>query len=159
MVAKHNLSEANKWAISGWSGLLFIILAAPATLKISGSVLSKVGISKPILVVIFQAIIFALIIRLMMLIPLPGTDENYTAIANPASMLQCNSVQLQAQNVGYKECADAARVCMDNPFKNVKNCENAINKCQRTCDNLKVRQNINNCSIQGFHDYYPGGSC
>ena len=157
MVAKHNLSEANKWVISGLSGLLFIILAAPVSLKISGSVLSKVGISKPILVVIFQAIIFALIIRLMMLIPLLGTDENYTAIANPASMLRCNSVQLQAQNVGCKECSDAARVCMD--FKNVKNCENAINKCQRTCDNLKVRQNINNCRIQGFHDYYPHGSC
>lgn len=159
MVAKHDLSEANKWAISGLSGLLFIILAAPVSLKISGSILSKIGISKPIFVVIFQAIIFALIIRLMMLIPLLSTDESYTAIANPASMLHCNSAQLLAMNAGCKDCVDAATVCMEYPFENVK-CENAINKCQRTCDDLEVRQNINNCHIQGFHDYIPHGrSC
>mgnify|MGYP003347408135 CR=1 FL=1 len=159
MVAKHNLLEANKWAFSGLAALLFIILAAPVSLKLTGSVLSKIGISKPIFVVIFQAIIFALIIRLMMLIPLPNTDENYTGLANPASMLSCNTAQLLADVEGCKDCVDAATVCMDKPFEN-ENCKKAINKCQKTCDNLDVRRIMDNCYIQGFHDYFPqGGGC
>lgn len=76
MSEKKELNELQKWIISLWSALLFLFVASPLMFKITGSLFSKLGIKiqqngcPNITGLIIHSIIFAVIIRLMMAIPL-----------------------------------------------------------------------------------------
>ena len=75
-----NLTEANKWMISVWSALLFLLIASPFMFKVTNSIFSGLGMSTANgmgcpnwIGLILHAIVFAVLIRVMMLINLPGT--------------------------------------------------------------------------------------
>ena len=72
---KKPISEANKWIISLWSGLLFFLIAAPFMFKLTGSIFSSVGLQiekdgcPNLIGVGIHAVVFAVLVRIMMLIP------------------------------------------------------------------------------------------
>jgi hypothetical protein len=71
---KKPISESNKLMISLWSGLLFFIIAAPFMFKLTGGILSSAGLEiekdgcPNLLGVGIHAVVFAILVRLMMLI-------------------------------------------------------------------------------------------
>lgn len=71
---KKPISETNKLMISLWSGLLFFIIAAPFMFKLTGGILSSAGLEiekdgcPNLLGVGIHAVVFAILVRLMMLI-------------------------------------------------------------------------------------------
>lgn len=75
-----NVTETHKWIISLWSALLFLLIASPFMFKLTGSLFSLVGLETqqdgcPNLVgLCIHAFVFFLLTRLMMVVPLPGTD-------------------------------------------------------------------------------------
>ena len=72
---KKPISEANKWMISLWSGLLFFLIASPFMFKLTGRLLSLAGLQiekdgcPNLIGVGIHAVVFAILVRLMMLIP------------------------------------------------------------------------------------------
>lgn len=72
-------SERSKWAISAWVALLFVLLSAPLTYKMVNKLTDSVGLSiadsngapnwKGLAV---HAVVFALALRAVMEVPLPG---------------------------------------------------------------------------------------
>lgn len=74
------LNEVQKWMISLWSALLFLFIASPFMFKITGRLLSNIGIiiekngCPNLLGMIIHTLVFAVLIRVMMLIPLPGVE-------------------------------------------------------------------------------------
>jgi hypothetical protein len=72
---KKPISEANKWMISLWSGLLFFLIASPFMFKLTGGIFSSAGIQiekdgcPNLIGVGIHAVVFAILVRLMMLIP------------------------------------------------------------------------------------------
>lgn len=82
MSKKKELNQFQKWVISVWSALLFLIIASPLMFSITGELFSKLGLKIqengcPNFIGLFlHAIVFAILIRVMMLIPLPGAKEN-----------------------------------------------------------------------------------
>lgn len=100
MAEDKSLTEGEKWMISLWSGLLFLIIASPLAYMVMGALFRALGLNIEkdgcpyISGLIIHAIVFAILIRVMMLIPLPGTghDDNnkkkkdtYVAVHNPYS--------------------------------------------------------------------------
>jgi len=71
---KKPISESNKLMISLWSGLLFFIIATPFMFKLTGGILSSAGLEiekdgcPNLLGVGIHAVVFAILVRLMMLI-------------------------------------------------------------------------------------------
>jgi hypothetical protein len=72
---KKPISEANKWMISLWSGLLFFLIASPFMFKLTGGIFSSAGLQiekdgcPNLIGVGIHAVVFAILVRLMMLIP------------------------------------------------------------------------------------------
>ena len=72
---KKPISEANKLMISLWSGLIFFLIAAPFMFKLTGGILSSAGLQiekdgcPNLLGVGIHAVVFAILVRLIMLIP------------------------------------------------------------------------------------------
>jgi hypothetical protein len=72
-----SLTESQKWMISLMSALLFLLIAAPFTYKLTGSLFEKVGLEiekvgcPNMTGLIIHAVVFAVLIRVMMLLPLP----------------------------------------------------------------------------------------
>ena len=97
MTQEKSLTEGEKWMISLWSGLLFLIVASPFMYGFTGVIVGKIGIKTSengcpyIIGLIIHAIVFAILIRIMMLIPLPGTgqdnksNDGYVVVHNPYS--------------------------------------------------------------------------
>lgn len=74
-LCKKTISEANKWMISLWSGLLFFLIASPFMFKLTGGIFSSAGLKiqkdgcPNLLGVGIHALVFTILVRLMMLIP------------------------------------------------------------------------------------------
>jgi hypothetical protein len=72
---KKPITEGNKLMISLWSGILFFVIAAPFMFKLTGSIFSSVGLKiekdgcPNLIGVAIHAVVFAILVRLMMLIP------------------------------------------------------------------------------------------
>jgi len=73
------LTEQKKWLVSFYSGLLFAIIASPCLFKLVNLLTSSIGLSisdkkgcPNIYGLIIHTIVFILLVRLMMSIPLPG---------------------------------------------------------------------------------------
>ena len=81
-MAQSELTDKGKWIISLWTGLLFIVVANPTAFKLVNSITQGVGLSiansfgcpnwKGI---ILHGFVFALAVRAMMLINLPGVHD------------------------------------------------------------------------------------
>jgi hypothetical protein len=156
-----NLTEGQKWIISLWTAILFILIASPLMFKLTGSVFQKLGLQTQQggcpnwWGILIHAVVFALLIRLLMWVPLPGREE-YTGLASPASMIKCNTAYLYADQKNCSDCVDAAQTCMNHPF--TKECKHAIQKCQNNCQDQRVTSMVsNNCNIYGHVDYTPKG--
>lgn len=73
---KKSISEANKWMISLWSGLLFFVIAAPFMFKLTGGIFSLVDLKiendgcPNLLGIGIHSLVFAILVRVMMLIPI-----------------------------------------------------------------------------------------
>lgn len=74
------LNESQKWMISLWSALLFLLIASPFMFKATGWIFSEVGLQTQQggcpnwWGLIIHAVVFAVLIRVLMLIPLPGNQ-------------------------------------------------------------------------------------
>ena len=72
------ISETQKWMVSFWSGLLFLLIASPFMYKLTGSLFSMLNINiesdgcPNYVGLIIHALVFVLLVRLMMYIPMPG---------------------------------------------------------------------------------------
>ena len=70
-----DLNETDKWIISLFSALLFILIASPFMFKVTGSIFSAMGLTiqhdgcPNLIGIIIHSIVFAILIRLSMLIP------------------------------------------------------------------------------------------
>jgi hypothetical protein len=169
------LTEGQKWMISFMSALLFVLLAAPFMFKLTGGLLSKVGLRTEQggcpnwYGLIVHAVLFAVLIRVLMLVPLIGNEgyksttynfqRGYTGLANPGSMAKCNAAYLVAEREGCGDCVHAAQTCMTHPFSS--ECKTAIKQCQDGCHKSAVaNMTTRNCDIYGHMDYYPyAGGC
>ena len=73
------VSESQKWMISFWSALLFLLIASPFMYRLTNKITSLVGFETSsngcpnIYGLILHTLVFALLVRLMMVIPLPYT--------------------------------------------------------------------------------------
>lgn len=78
-----SLNEANKWIISLWSALLFLLIASPFMFKLTGTLFSKLGLKTEQngcpnwWGLVIHTVVFAVLVRVMMVVHLPGTDEKY----------------------------------------------------------------------------------
>ena len=83
MVEYKTLSEGGKWAISFWSGLLFFVMASPLAYAFFNEFFKRLGFEiiedrRPYIYgILIHAILFAIFIRIMMFINLPGTTEQF----------------------------------------------------------------------------------
>ena len=73
------LTESQKWMVSLYSALLFLLIASPFTFRLVNSLTEKVGFTiadyrgcPNMYGLVLHAIVFAVLIRVMMAIPLPG---------------------------------------------------------------------------------------
>lgn len=72
---KKSLTELQKWTISFWSALLFLLIASPFMFRLTSIPLSFLNLTTQqngcpnLLGLVIHAIVFAVIIRLMMFIP------------------------------------------------------------------------------------------
>lgn len=79
MVKYDSPTEGQKWMISFWSGLLFFIISSPFAYIFTRAFFEKIGFQTSIngcplfIGLIIHAIVFAILIRVMMIITLPGT--------------------------------------------------------------------------------------
>lgn len=78
-MADKELSERGKWMISIYTALLFLLIANPLTFKLMNWLTTRLGFSIADFSgcpnsygLIIHAIVFAILVRLMMLISLPG---------------------------------------------------------------------------------------
>lgn len=112
---KDKISGKTKWVISLWSGLVFLIIASSIMYRITGSVFGIFGLKiqnngcPNWIGLLIHSVVFIILIRVMMEIPIPGTEETfcpsnfhkgYTGLVNPASMVACNRAQLYAMEQG-----------------------------------------------------------
>jgi hypothetical protein len=69
------LTEADKWSISFFSALLFILISSPFMFKLTGYIFSAIGLTiqddgcPNCAGIIIHGIVFAILIKLSMLIP------------------------------------------------------------------------------------------
>ena len=71
------ISEGQKWIISLWSSLLFMLLASPFMFKLTGKLFSNFNLTiidnngcPNYIGLVLHSIVFAILVRLMMLIPI-----------------------------------------------------------------------------------------
>ena len=70
-----DLNETDKWMISVFSALIFILIASPFMFKLTGSIFASMGLTiqhdgcPNWIGIIIHSIVFAILIRLSMLIP------------------------------------------------------------------------------------------
>jgi len=83
MACEDNLSEWQKWVISLWMALIFIIIASPFTFQLTNAVFSPIGLPTvnsngmpTVSGLIIHAIVFGLLTRLVMLVPMPGRKKD-----------------------------------------------------------------------------------
>lgn len=75
-MAKKHLTEKHKWIISLWTALLFLLIASPFMYNITNSLTSTIGFQTSsngcpnIWGLVIHAIVFAILTRVLMLIPL-----------------------------------------------------------------------------------------
>jgi len=78
MTAKKNkksLSELQKWTISFWSALLFLLIASPFMFRLTSIPLSFLNLTTQqngcpnLMGLVIHAIVFAVLVRIMMFIP------------------------------------------------------------------------------------------
>jgi len=185
MTQDNNISELSKWMISFWSALLFLLIASPFMFKLTGGLFKSLGLKTQRngcpnwIGLLIHAVVFALLIRLMMMIPLPGVNnkeaydsfspevwdkynynfyDGYTGLANPAGMMNYNTAYLRAKEARCDECVKAASACMRDPFSIA--CIRGVDVCNQTCENVGVIDAINagQCNSP-IRDYFPKGSC
>jgi hypothetical protein len=169
-----NLSNGHKWCLALCTGLIFLMIASPLTYELTGKFTSYFNWTtstkgcpnwKGLLL---HTIVFILLVRLLMMIPWdlekegwapPLIDQGFLGLANGAQMNQCNAAQLAALNHGCQPCAQAATVCMSDPF-NIEKCNNALMLCNKSsCSNGNVVAAVQaGCRISGTHDYSPRGT-
>lgn len=72
---KDDLTESQKWVVSFMSALAFLLIASPFMYKITGSVTDAVGFTTSVkgcpnvYGLVLHAIVFAVIVRLLMFVP------------------------------------------------------------------------------------------
>ena len=72
------LSESQKWVISLYTALLFLLIASPFMYRLTGGLTSSLGFESsndgcPNLVgLVLHAVVFLVLVRVIMLLPLPG---------------------------------------------------------------------------------------
>ena len=77
----HKLNESQKIMVSVWSALLFLLIASPFMFKLTGQLFSQVGLSThsrgcpKMTGLVIHAVVFGLLVRLMMTVPVPETPE------------------------------------------------------------------------------------
>lgn len=78
----HELTDRSKWIISLWTGLLFVVVANPMAFKFVNSITQGLGLTIASGVgcpnwkgIILHGLVFALAVRGMMLLDLPGVEE------------------------------------------------------------------------------------
>ena len=75
------LTELNKWTISLMSALLFVLISAPFMYKLTNSLTTLVGWTSSSNGcpnwggLLLHAVVFAVLIRLLMLVPTPGVEK------------------------------------------------------------------------------------
>lgn len=81
-MTNHELSEKGKWMISFYTALAFLVVANPLTYKLVNFICKKIGFSianddgcPNQWGLILHAIVFFLLIRLMMVMHLPGIKD------------------------------------------------------------------------------------
>ena len=164
------LTEKQKWLISLYSGLLFLVVASPLVYLITGGLTRFLGMDTSTKGcpnwkgLALHAIVFAILVRVMMMIPAvsekwapPIGDLMYLGLSNPAAMLRANAAQLAAENNGCSACADTAKTCMRDP--RTEGCTKAQANCNsQTCNNPSVVQRVHTASQIGQTPQYfaPG---
>ena len=158
-------SEKKTWIEILWATVIFVIIASPMTSKLIVSSLSKLGYyNKPWLVLLASTILFAILLRLVMLLPVfkepydpsaPwGYKHGYTGLVNGSDMLNCNGAQLMADKVGCSVCSKAAQACMESPDDD--DCSEGRKNCLATCNNKQVASMVNtSCTINQPIPYWP----
>lgn len=75
MSQKDDLTESQKWVVSLMSALAFLLIASPFMYKITGGVTDAVGFTTSkdgcpnVYGLVLHAIVFAVIVRLLMFVP------------------------------------------------------------------------------------------
>jgi nitrogen fixation-related uncharacterized protein len=91
-------------------------------------------------------------------VPTYNFDDGYRGLANPAGILQYNTVYLQAQEAGCGDCVDASQICMENPFG--EECQEAVSHCQDNCKDPGVLKNIQKAQeLVSNKQWSPNGRC
>jgi hypothetical protein len=79
MSDNEKLTDSKKWVISLYTALLFLLIASPFMFKLVNSITSLAGVSianyqgcPNMIGLVLHAIVFALLVRAMMLVKLPG---------------------------------------------------------------------------------------
>lgn len=76
-MAQKEFSELQKWMVSFWSALLFLLIASPFMFKLTGRLFSELGLETEVggcpnlTGLLIHAVVFAVLVRLMMLVPVP----------------------------------------------------------------------------------------
>jgi hypothetical protein len=157
------ITEKDKWVISAVSACVFLVLSLPVVYKLTGFIFKIVGVKTEtggcpnFTGLLLHAIVFAILIRLIMLIPIVK-KEKYDGLVNPAAMKQYNTAYLESVCKNCKTCSDAAQECIDDPFG--PKCSTGIQDCQKTCKDKGIVKTLK----QAFHlspvvDYIPKSGC
>jgi hypothetical protein len=78
MVCTNPLTEQSKWYISGISSLIFLVIASPFMFELTGQFFDILGIETEVngnpnwLGLLIHSILFGIVIRLSMFIPIPS---------------------------------------------------------------------------------------
>jgi len=165
------LNEMQKWIVAFLSALIFLLMSSPFMFKCTGCVFGKLGFTTQKkgcpnwIGLLIHTILFAILIRLLMLIPIPAGSKDrydysnnfyrgYTGLAEPGSMMRCNNAYLYAEKEKCGDCVAAAETCIHHPF--TQSCVQAISRCKATCHSRDVVNAVENqCNIRGFTDYFP----
>jgi ABC-type sulfate transport system permease component len=77
-MSEDNLNNKQKWVVSVWVALLFLLIASPFMFKITNAITNTLGFQTSldgcpnIWGLLLHTVVFAVLVRLMMLIPVPN---------------------------------------------------------------------------------------
>jgi len=146
------VSEKQKWIISLYSAVLFVLLVNPIAFRITNYFLGFIGLDtldirtgKPTLSgILIHSILFGLIVRLSMGVNI----ERFSGLSPPFKMLECNKAQLLAIQNNSPICENASSSCIKNPYS--INCLNNLTSCNndKSTDLFVRTQVMNSCDLR-----------
>lgn len=144
------ISESKRWVMILWSTMLFMLIASPFAYMITRTLFTKLGIRSQqcpnYIGLVVHGVIFAILLRLVMLLPFYKKNENYKGLSARGDFMACNAAQLMAQNAGCDVCYKAAQTCMEKPFD--KKCNEARKTCISTCSHKNIAKAVDrSCNI------------